>query len=238
MIYNLDCHCINFFNGNEWVSNVQGSDPVFECGEYLTDDRDGKMYATVLIGDQCWMAENLNIGTKINSTGGFQQTDNGIIEKYCYNNEEDSCNIYGALYEWAETMQYDTAGGTQGICPNGWHIPTKNEWTDLLSFLGNWAYAGGKMKSTGTIEAGTGLWYAPNQGATNESGFTGLPGGFRVNNLGAFLNLGYEGTFWSSSQYDASRAWYMYLDHFAPSLSQYYQAMDYGISVRCLKDAD
>ena len=143
------------------------------------------------------MAENLNIGTKINSTtGGQLQTDNGIIEKYCYDNDESQCDIYGGLYEWNEAMQYVTTEGGQGICPDGWHIPTDGEWTTLVEYLGGNNWAGGKIKSKGAIEAGTGLWKYPNAGATNESGFTGLPGGDRNYSSGSFDTLGYTGRFW------------------------------------------
>jgi len=207
------------------------------CGDSLIDTRDGQIYSTVQIGSQCWMAENLNIGTKINSTsGGQQQTDNGIIEKYCYNNEEDSCNVYGGLYEWNEAMQYVTTEGAQGICPDSWHIPTDSEWTILTDYLGGSSVAGGKMKSTGTIEAGTGLWHSPNTGATNESGFTGLPGGYRSSDSGPFYVLGYHSLFWSSSQYDVSYAWSRYLSYDIASLSPHFDDKGHGFSVRCLKD--
>ncbi len=125
---------------------------------------------------------------------------NSIIEKYCYNNSTANCDIYGGLYQWNEMMQYTTTPGAQGICPaTGWHLPTDAEWTILTTFLGGEGIAGGKMKTTGTIEAGTGLWYAPNTGATNESGFTALPGGYRSDN-GDFDGLGYYAYFWSSTE--------------------------------------
>jgi len=88
----------------------------------FTDARDGKTYNTVLIGTQCWMRENLNIGTRID--GSQNQTDNGTIEKYCYDDLESNCDIYGGLYQWDEAMQYVTTQGVQGICPAGWHLPT------------------------------------------------------------------------------------------------------------------
>jgi uncharacterized protein (TIGR02145 family) len=131
------------------------------------------------------MAENLNVGTKINSTSDGQlQTDNEILEKYCYNNDIANCNIYGGMYEWNEAMQYDTTEGAQGICPDGWHIPTDAEWTTLTTFLGGESVAGGKMK-----EAGFAHWYSPNTGATNESGFTGLPGGAAAAAVGTSSTL-------------------------------------------------
>jgi hypothetical protein len=111
----------------------------FECGASIVT-YESKTYNTVQIGDQCWFRENLNVGTKINSTSsGYQQTDNGVLEKYCYNNEESNCDTYGGLYEWTEAMQYVTTEGTQGICPSGWHIPSKGEWQTLQTYVGNQA---------------------------------------------------------------------------------------------------
>ena len=97
--------------------------------------------------------------------------------------------------------------GVQGICPAGWHLPTDAEWTILTTFLGGESIAGGKMKTTGTIEAGTGLWYAPNTGATNESGFSALPGGCRYDDGGFYYWVTTQ-YFWSSTEYDTSSAWY------------------------------
>ncbi len=88
------------------------------------DDRDGQQYySTVLIDDQCWMAENLNYGDQID--GMYNQTNNSIIEKYCYNDLESNCDSLGGLYQWNELMEYTTEEGTQGICPDGWHVATR-----------------------------------------------------------------------------------------------------------------
>ncbi|MCD4680222.1 MAG: hypothetical protein K8S00_07525, partial [Bacteroidales bacterium] len=134
----------------------------FKCGKPFTDLRDGQAYNTVQIGDQCWMAENLNIGERISSS--MNQTNNGVIEKYCINNP-GNCDEYGGFYQWNEMMEYSTIAGSQGICPNGWHVPTYDEWTILYSYLGGYEVAGGKMKESGTLH-----WLPPNTGATNESG--------------------------------------------------------------------
>ncbi len=207
----------------------------FTCGDDLVYE--GQSYATVLIGTHCWMAENLNVGVRINSTqGGFQQTDNGIIEKYCYNNDEANCDVYGGLYEWPEAMQYVTTEGAPGICPLGWHIAINSEWTALLNFLGGSSISGGKMKSIGTIEEGTGLWRSPNTGATNESGFTGQPGGLRVYSNENFTYLGYSVYFWSSSQFDTNYAWDWYLYYSNAGTSQWNDHKAFGFSVRCLMD--
>lgn len=99
------------------------------CPGTPTIEYESKIYNTVQIGDQCWLKENLDVGTMIQSTAGGQlQTNNGIIEKYCYNNEEIYCNTYGGLYEWNETMKYSAQDGARGICPIGWHIPTEPDY--------------------------------------------------------------------------------------------------------------
>jgi uncharacterized protein (TIGR02145 family) len=206
---------------------TQSTVPCSECLPF-TDIRDGKNYNTVVIGGQCWMAQNLNIGTKIN--GSQDQTNNQIIEKYCYNDLESNCDIYGGLYQWNEAMQYVTTAGVQGICPAGWHLPTDAEWTTLTTFLGGESVAGGKMKETGTTH-----WASPNTGATNTSGFTALPGGYRYSN-GSFSDLTNYTLFWSSSQYDASYSWNRYLSYTTSNVYRYSYYKMYGVSGRCLKD--
>jgi len=210
----------------------------WNCGQSFTDTRDGKVYNTVLIGNQCWMAQNLNIGTRIASTAN--QTNNSVIEKYCYTNSESNCDAYGGLYQWPEIMQYSTTPGVQGICPDGWHFPTKDEWCTLTVYLDpalNCSSvgqvetdAGGKMKETGTTH-----WISPNTGATNSSGFTGLPGGSRDSD-GSTDNLRYYGYWAYSTSYDATSCWAIRLDY---NNAKFYLAVFYkmyGYSVRCLKN--
>src|SRR5690606_12297955 len=103
------------------------------------------------------------------------------------------------LYDWETACD---------VCPDGWHLPTDAEWTELTDYLGE--NAGGKLKATGTIEAGTGLWYDPNTGATNETGFTALPGGNRYSN-GSFYDFGYFGYWWSATEDNATYAWYRFV---------------------------
>jgi len=205
------------------------SPPAFVCGQSFTDSRDSKVYTTVQIGDQCWMAENLNVGTRIDGTS--QQTNNSptpIIEKYCYNNSEANCDVYGGLYQWNELMQYSTAEGIQGICPTDWHLPTDTEYSTLTTYLGS--DAGGKMKETGTTN-----WNSPNTGATNSSGFTALPGGYR-NTDGTFASIGINAPFWSSSQSSAESAWYRDLSYNNADAFRNNKAKGYGFSVRCVRD--
>ena len=219
-----------------WVDTVGNNIITFYCGDSLLDIRNMQKYGTVLIDTQCWMVENLNIGIKINSTtGGQEQTDNGEIEKYCYSNDISQCDIYGGLYEWGEAMQYVTTPGTQGICPDGWHIPTDAEWTTLTDYLGGLDVAGGKMKSIGIIQESTGLWYDPNLGATNESGFTGLPGGNRIGN-GSFTFRGSAGYLWTSTENSGTHAYYRRLYYENASVYRGYRPKTDGFSVRCVQD--
>jgi uncharacterized protein (TIGR02145 family) len=206
---------------------------------------EGQSYATVYIGPRCWLAENLNIGTMINSTNnGFQQTDNGVIEKYCYNNDEAYCEVYGGIYEWTEAVQYDTNQGVQGICPEGWHIAKETEWEVLEATFDSqypvgdpeWGLegwrgldAGGNLK-----EAGNGHWNAPNTGATNSSGFTGLPGGYRTGP--GFLCTGTHGYWWTSTQHGLDAAWCRGLGFDTPEVFRDDFPKSYGLSVRCQRD--
>jgi len=195
--------------------------PFSSCGDELYYD--GQSYTTVEIGTQCWMAENLNIGTEINEVNN--QTDNGTIEKYCYD-----CATYGGLYQWNEMMQYVTAGSTQGICPDGWHLPSDGELTTLTSFLGGISIAGGKMKETGVIH-----WESPNTGATNSSGFTALPGGVRNRSTLMFAHQEIRAYIWSRSG-SGVNAYSRYLYYNAENTARYLNAKEHGFSVRCIED--
>jgi uncharacterized protein (TIGR02145 family) len=206
----------------------------FSCGNPFVDTRNNKAYNTIMIGTQCWMAQNLNIGTLISHYD--TQADNAIIEKYCQGDDESYCNQYGGLYRWSEMMQYQTAEGTKGICPDGWHLPTEVEFYELITQLEGADVAGGKMKSTGTIETGTGLWYNPNYGATNSSGFSALPGGTYDPQFGSFNNLGYAAYFWTSTQYDGTSSWDVNGSWFYENVHQSIHEKSNGFSVRCLQD--
>jgi uncharacterized protein (TIGR02145 family) len=198
------------------------------CGTELVDVRDGQIYPIVQIGFQCWIAKNLNIGTMI--SGSSNQINNGIIEKYCYNNSTSNCNVYGGLYQWNEIMNYTTQEKTQGICPEGWHIPSDYEFNVLYGYLGD--NPGGKFK-----ESGTTYWNTPNTGATNETGFTALPGGILNGDNKNYLYLGSNTLFWTSTQTPYSSAWQWMLSYNYASFSHYGNySLNYGLSLRCLKD--
>ncbi|MDT8394783.1 MAG: PKD domain-containing protein [Bacteroidales bacterium] len=187
----------------------------------------GQLYNTVLINDQCWLKENLNIGSMISSTQS--QSNNGGIEKYCYDNNEANCDIYGGLYQWDEIMQYISTEGTQGICPPGWHIPTNGEWIALTDHLGGDFVAGGKMKETGTVH-----WNSPNTGATNSSNFTALPGGRFASNV--FDNMGRYAYIGSSTEGNTLEAYRLMLYYNFTDVFLFRGMKNHGLSVRCLKD--
>jgi uncharacterized protein (TIGR02145 family) len=189
----------------------------------------GKNYATILIGTQCWLKENLNIGTRVN--GIVAQTNNGILEKYCYNDSEDSCSIYGGLYQWQEAMQYAALPGAQGICPQGWHIPDDSEWTVLSNFLGNPDSVGGKLKETGLTH-----WASPNTSATNSSYFTALGGGYRRSDNGTYSSIRFGGHFFSSTDTSATHVWKRYLGYNIGTMQRNANLKTNGFSIRCIQD--
>jgi uncharacterized protein (TIGR02145 family) len=216
-------------NLNQWKELTFGTATIpWTCNNPFTDSHDGKTYNTVLIGIQCWMAQNLNIGIRVN--GSVDQTNNSIIEKYCFNDDENNCNTYGGLYQWDETMQYSTTPIALGICPTGWHLPTDNEWNDLTNYLGGESFSGGKLK-----EAGYTHWSLPNAWATNSTGFTALPGGARTN-IGDFGSLTRMAYFWSSVQNGAPNAWARGLSYLESSVMPYQYNKIFGFSIRCIKD--
>lgn len=191
------------------------------CPGFPTVTYASKTYNTVLIGDQCWLKENLNVGTMIN--GILDQTNEGTKEKYCYNDNETNCDTYGGLYQWDEAMQYSTTPGTKGICPTGWHIPTYAEFLTLINELGN---NGNALKAIGQ---GTG-----SGAGTNTSGFSALLGGVRT--FTGFFSTGNYADFWSSTEYFASYAHTLGLYGNGSGINFNYNDKDLGFSVRCVQD--
>jgi uncharacterized protein (TIGR02145 family) len=178
---------------------------------------DGKIYNTELIGEQCWLRENLDVGTMISSSTA--QTNNSIIEKYCYGDDPNNCDIYGGLYQWNEAMQYVTTEGTQGICPPGWHIPSKADYQVLLDEVGHDAQS--------LTEAGQGV-----PAGTNYSGFSALFAGYFI--LSGFGGLGISASIWTSTESAfPDAADYLAIGNitgFGTSLQES------GFSIRCIKD--
>ena len=184
----------------------------------------GQTYTTVQIFDQCWLKENMNVGIMIN--GDTNMKDNGIIEKYCYDNDERNCDVYGGLYQWDEMMQYDTLSGAKGICPVGWHISTNDEWNQLAIVC-----SGSDLKETGTSH-----WFSPNS-ASNSSGFTALPGGGRTY-FGTFDMLGEGATFFTSTEMEPPYygVWYRSLYYASSMIVGGNTFKTDGLSARCVKD--
>ncbi|MEI6899407.1 MAG: FISUMP domain-containing protein, partial [Bacteroidota bacterium] len=187
----------------------------FTCGNNLTDVRDGKVYPTVKIASQCWIASNLNYGTMIASTS--HQRDNCINEKYCYQDLSANCNVQGANYQWDEIMRYDDTPAQQGLCPPAWHVPTEAEWNALFTNWTNNGFAGSPLKYSGY------------------SGFNALLSGVNHFNRQWDFN-GFATFFWSSSPYGPYKAWAHGLNDYNPSVSFYPSSRANAFSIRCLKD--
>ena len=194
-------------------------------------DADGNVYQTVTIGSQVWMVENLRTTTLNDNTSIPVVTDAtawGDLKTPGYtwydNNEVANKEVYGALYNWY-------AVNTGKLCPAGWHVPTDADWTTLINNLGGEAEAGGKLKATGTT-----YWEFPNQGATNETGFSVLPGGNRWYN-GSFSSIGAGAYLWSTTEHSESYAWTRFMSAYLASASREYQGKEYGQSVRCIQGA-
>ena len=187
----------------------------FICKQTLTDVRNGNTYATQLIGTQCWMAKNLDFGTF--TPYSAYQTNNCLAEKYCYDDLPGNCTLTGGLYQWDELMQYQSAPGSQGLCPPNWHVPSEAEWFALESNLSGQGNAGDSLKSGGS------------------SGFNALlPGVLYSKTTWAFP--GFATFFWTATTTSASRAIAHSLNQFNKSVSDYPALRSNAFSVRCVKD--
>ena len=220
-------------------------------------DWDGNTYNTIKIGNQWWMAKNLETthydnGTEITLVESISSWDAlGYDDKaYCYynNNENSEAGTYGALYTWAAAMNgaastINNPSGVQGVCPSGWHLPSDNEWKELEMYLGmSQADAddtGPRGINEGSKLAGSSsLWFdgwLENDTAFGPSGFIALPGGGR-RYIGSFGHLGYSANFWSATEHDSSVAWGRHLYYYSSKVSRYNDNKADGFSVRCVKD--
>ncbi len=196
-------------------------------------DRDGNIYNTVLIGNQLWMAENLRTTKYNDGTPIAKVSDNTwrtlTTGAYCwYENDSATYEIpYGKLYNFYAIY---IPRETQKICPVGWHVPTNTEWGELITFLGGIKEAGGKLKETGTVH-----WRSRNEGATNETGFTALPGGIRPDRFAEIRERGY---WWTSTPHlSSNNAYSIHLIYSSKEAFPAGSAAESGLSVRCLKDS-
>jgi uncharacterized protein (TIGR02145 family) len=207
-----------------------GSTMVFQTmGNTFSDSRDGNIYKIVTIGEQLWMAENLKyLPSVVSPTLGSQFTPYYYIYGYNGTSVADArattnYQTYGVLYNWE---------ASKAACPVGWHLPGDAEWKQLATYLGGESVAGGKLKETGTTH-----WQSPNYGATNETGFTALPGGWRsTDGNGQFDFMSIYGVWWCTTEYDTDFAWSWYTDYNNSLLNGYVADMKLGLSVRCVKD--
>ncbi|WP_298770557.1 fibrobacter succinogenes major paralogous domain-containing protein [uncultured Fibrobacter sp.] len=241
-------------------SDVEGSsktacdylNPDINYGEF-TDERDGQVYKTVKIGDQVWMAQNLNYAY-IDVPYNFSYNNDVYTSdstSWCFDNDPANCAKYGRLYTWAAAMdsvgEWSTSGKgcgygencsvasagsatlVRGICPKGWHLPSNDEWNALFTAVGGSSTAGSKLKSqTGWKINGNG---------TDAFGFSALPAGGR-NNIGDYNSEGYNADFWSSIEDDSFNAYIMDLGCSYDLARLTYENKGYGLSVRCLKDSE
>jgi uncharacterized protein (TIGR02145 family) len=218
-------------------------------GTPTVTDIDGNVYNTVLIGDQCWMKENLN--TTRDAAGNN-------ITRYCYDNNTTNCDLYGGLYTWATVMNgagssNNNPSGVQGICPTGWHVPSDAEWTQLVGYIVAQGFpnsnatngAGNALKSCRQLNSPLGgdcntkehpRW---NSSTTHhgfdEFGFSALPGGTRYTD-GSLIIPGYHGRWWSSREYSSTHAWFWMISSSQGVVGSNYLNKTWGFSVRCLRD--
>ena len=209
----------------------------------FTDPRDGNVYKTIQIGNQIWMAENLKY---LPSVVGYET--GSVTYPYYYVYGYNGTNIsdakatenyatYGVLYNWSAVMggamnSNNNPSGVRGVCPEGWHVPSEAEWTELTDFLGGEVVAGGKLKETGTEH-----WKTPNKGATNETGFTALAGGMRSNYGDYFFDLGKHGCWWTTTKgidNDKARSIYMFYQYNNMNTQVSFKRL--GGAVRCVKN--
>ncbi len=210
------------------VGTRYGNEIIVKTRTGTIADNDGNMYYTVTIDSQVWMAENLkttkyNDDTDIPNVTEINQWASLNTPAYCwYDNDINYKETYGALYNFHTV-------NTGKLCPSGWHIPTDAEWSTLTSYLGE-SVAGDKLKETGTTH-----WCNPNTGATNETGFTALPGGYRFHD-GGFYAIGTNGQWWSSTEYTTTYAYGRSMYCLTSDVYRYYTNKESGSFVRCVKD--
>jgi uncharacterized protein (TIGR02145 family)/uncharacterized repeat protein (TIGR02543 family) len=199
--------------------------------QWVVMDIDGNVYTTVTIGTQTWLVENLktshfNDGQTIPPVTNDTSWSSIITPGYCWylNDSTEYGDTYGALYNWYAVTYKNPA-------PEGWHVPTNEEWNTLTDFLGGLSEAGGKLKETGMEH-----WNSPNTGATNSSGFSALPGGVRSADGSTFYSIGKDGGWWSSTEADTGSAWNRHVHYDDVEVGRNYWKKRSGMSVRCIRD--
>ena len=226
----------------EKVSQTVDAVPTKNKSEIITGtvkDIDGNVYKTVKIGNQIWMAENLKVthyrnGDAIPNISDINEWGKTVKGAYCnYDNNAAIGSEYGRLYNWFSVSD------KRNLSPKGWHIATNEDWKELIKYLGGGRIAGGKLKEQGTIH-----WQSHNRGATNETGFSALPGGFCSKSLvdltstgNGFITCTTNGFWWSSTEYNENEAWFVNMYYFNSTIDRdHIVKEDSGYSVRCIKD--
>jgi uncharacterized protein (TIGR02145 family) len=221
------------------TSMAEGSKSYYST---MVDPRDGQTYKIAKVGNQWWMVENLNYST----TGGFipgeeRQTNNGKVEKYCPDDKKANCDTYGALYQWAEAIQYfDSTTNVKlrnlsptvrihGVCPTGWHIPTTKEWRAMLKIEGKIREGGGVK-----LNMDPASWKDSNEGYKHN--FESLLGGTRDIVGGFSIMVGKYGYWWTTSETNASVSWSYWLNPYEATVYYERTFKAEGLSVRCVKD--
>jgi len=239
---------IMYWDGADWLAIAPG-----QHGQQLTlcngipvwgpcdddngdqvEDYDGNVYQTVVIGEKEWFAENLR--SEHDADG------QPISGAFAPDQNESMVEPYGKLYTWEAAMNGENSdnanpGTVQGICPNGWRIPSDAEMMYLANYLGGFSNAGEHLKSTRTVPQEHPRWNSPNSGANNQSGFTGYPAG-RINADGSSIGLGTGGYFWTSTEDDAANAFGYLLFY---NLTGFYKdsgTKDFAFSIRCVRDVN
>ena len=260
LIFNTTDSALQIFIDTSWytlnmVTPEIAPEP-FNCGTSSISDYDGNEYSTVLIGSQCWMAENLRTthyadGTPIPKVTGSTEWNNlgDTDSAYCWYDNDSATNapIYGAFYTWAavtgNTSSTGNPSGAQGICPDGWHVPSDEEWKDLEMFLGMAQADADDTGYRGTNEGSklvdsASLWSngnLENDAEFGSSGFTAFPGGYRDSD-GTFYGLSFSAYFWCTTGYDTSYAWYRLLFYITSGVGRDNGNKTKGLSVCCTKD--
>jgi uncharacterized protein (TIGR02145 family) len=200
----------------------------------IVNDIEGNTYPTIEIGSQTWMAKNLktskfadaSIIPNITSDSAWSDLNS---PSWCnFQNNASMDSVYGKIYNWFAVID------DHNLCPLGWHVPTDSDWTTLINFLGGYTVAGGKMKSLNGWNNSQGQ----SGNGTNESGFSGLPGGYRNGNAGGFLGIGNYGGWWSSTEVSISNlnSYYVYITNSSTEIPMSIGSKPNGFSVRCIKD--
>jgi len=210
------------------------------CDGLKIIDIEGQDYLVAPIGDQCWMTQNLNVGIMIN--GDQPQEDDNIIQKYCYDNDELNCLEFGGMYQWDEVMNYLANESDQGICLEGWHIPSNNDLNRLEGFsdsqykIGNqeWEKEGLRGSDVGYILKSDNGWLSDGNGI-DKFGFKCTPGGRHTNN-GSFFDLGNSAFLWTSTEKSELNAWGRMLNTSSDKSYRYYYSKENARYARCIKN--